>query len=673
MVPERGKVTGEVGTTKLMALDYYTKKYRTTLEEWRKFVQGDMNVDKSVVSGEVLESWIRCKDLGIDPLKQSDNKVLAGQELQALLESNTELIDVSRPFMKNLFRFLKGSGFLVTLCNSDGYLLEIIGDHDDLDLIRKSKGVVGALWDEKSSGNSATGTVIELKKPVQIYGSQHYLRMYHGETGSGAPIFGPEGQFIGGISLAGRYYRANPHTLGMAVAAANAIENELKIRKAFKKYQVAYSYQRTVMSSILEALMAVDMGGYITLINDNARKIFSFENGSGEGRHIRELIGHDNHQFYTLIDNHEAVTDVEVRIFTRNMGSDYTLTCNPILSPEGEAIGKIIVLNEIRRAKSMVTKMMGVKAKFRFDDICGRNSRFLMTIDQARTVSQSNSNVLLLGKSGTGKDLFAQAIHNASARKNGPYLAINCGAIPRDLITSELFGHEEGAFTGAKRGGNQGKFELADGGTIFLDEIAEMPLELQTALLRVIEDKSVMRIGGTRIRPVDVRIIAATNKDLKEEVRKGNFREDLYFRANVFAIEMVPLRDRPDDIPLLVDCFIKRYEIVMKKKIDRIDNRVWEIFMNYHWPGNVRELQNVIERMMNFVQDHELNAGLIPAEIVQSPNPFERFADLEPPEERERKMIMKMIRMKFNKNQIAEQMNISRATLYRKMNKFKLS
>ncbi len=223
-------------------------------------------------------------------------------------------------------------------------------------------------------------------------------------------------------------------------------------------------------------------------------------------------------------------------------------------------------MNEINRLKTLVTKMMGAKAKFHFEDIHGQNIKFLRTVEQARMVSLSSSNVLLLGKSGTGKDIFAQAIHNAGDRKNGPYVAINCGAIPRDLIMSELFGYSEGAFTGSRRGGNQGKFELADGGTIFLDEIAETPLELQTALLRVIEEKTVTRIGGTRVRPVDVRIIAATNKDLQEEVRKGNFREDLYYRLNVFAIHMVPLSERLDDIPRLVDVFVKKYGNAMGKK-----------------------------------------------------------------------------------------------------------
>ena len=427
-----------------------------------------------------------------------------------------------------------------------------------------------------------------------------------------------------------------------------------------------------MISSIQEALIAVDSAGRVTLINDNARKRFGLDAAKVEGRRIRDLFSHENSQFFTLIENNETITDTEVRISSRNISGDYTLTCNPILSPEQNVIGKIIILNEIKRAKSMVTKMMGASANFHFEDIYGQNSRFLMTVDQARMVSQSSSNVLLLGKSGTGKDIFAQAIHNLSDRRNGPYLAINCGAIPRDLIASELFGHEEGAFTGSRRGGNQGKFELADGGTLFLDEIAETPLELQTALLRVIEDKSVLRIGGTRVRPVDVRIIAATNKDLREEVRKGNFREDLYYRANVFAIEMVPLVERLDDIPLLADHFIKQYASAMKKRIARVDKKVIETFMNYTWPGNVRELQNAIERMINFLKTAELTCDLIPDHIKHGRLPAETRETFEAPQEAERKMIEQMLARKIRKNRIAEKMNISRATLYRKMKLFEL-
>jgi transcriptional regulator with PAS, ATPase and Fis domain len=287
-------------------------------------------------------------------------------------------------------------------------------------------------------------------------------------------------------------------------------------------------------------------------------------------------------------------------------------------------------------------------------------------------VSQSNSNVLLLGESGSGKDIFAQAIHNASARSNGPYVAINCAAIPRDLISSELFGYSEGAFTGSKRGGNQGKFELADGGTIFLDEIAETPLELQSVLLRVIEDKSITRIGGSRVTSVDVRIIAATNKNLKEEVRKGRFRDDLYYRFNVFTIQMVPLRDRLEDIPLLVECFVQKICDAMGKKRVRVDGRVLEKFMSYSWPGNIRELQNIIERMINVVHTDELTVDLIPSEVLHGPSRAEVLPRVESPRDRERQLLEKMVHSGLTKKEIASRMQMARSTLYRKLEKYNL-
>ncbi len=656
----------------LMGAEYYEKFYQQTFLEWRKFISGDPEVDRSIIPEEVYESWIRCARLGVDPLVKPENKVLEGKELDDLLTRNKELIDVGQPFMKNLYRFLEGSGFLFSLLDREVYVLVVLGDPEEEKLIRTARGFIGACWAEKYSGNNVAGSVAFYKKPMQVFGPQQYIRLYHGATGCGAPIFDADGEFIGIVTIFGRYYRANPHTLGIVVSAANAIENELKIRRALAESRVAASYQQTVISSIQEALIAIDSGGCVTLMNDIARKRFGLINAKVEGRSLRDIFLPENAQLFTLIENNETITDTEIRIFSHNLSGDYTLNCNPILSPDQNVIGRIIILNEIQRAKSMVTKMMGASANFSFDDIHGQNPRFLMTVDQARMVAQSSSNVLLLGKSGTGKDIFAQAIHNASDRRNGPYVAINCGAIPRELIASELFGHEEGAFTGSRRGGNQGKFELADGGTLFLDEIAETPLELQTALLRVIEDKSVMRIGGTRVRPVDVRIIAATNKDLREEVRKGNFREDLYYRANVFAIEMVPLKDRLDDIPLLADYFIKRYASIMKKRIAHVDKKVIEAFMSYSWPGNVRELQNAIERMINFLKTSELTLDLVPEHIRHPGHVTDAREDIDLPQEAERAMIVRLLQQKMRKNRIAEKMNISRATLYRKMKQHEL-
>jgi len=650
----------------LMGVEYYERIYQDTYSQWQKFVSGRRDIDFSIIPEEIYESWLRCTELGLDPLAGPENKVLEGEELNELLAQNKELIDVAHPFMKNLYRFLEGSGFLLSLLDRNVYVLAFLGDAEEEKLVRTARGFVGACWGEQYSGNNVAASVAFYKKPMQIFGPQQYMRLYHGATGCGAPIFDAYGDFVGIVTIFGRYYRANPHTLGIVASAASAIENELKIRRALAEAQMAASHQQAVISSIQEALIALDSGGRVTLFNDIAREKFDLDE-KDRGRRLRDILPRENAPFFTLIENNETITDTEVRILTEKTSGDYTLTLNPILSPGGGSMGRIIILNEIRRAKSMVTKMMGATANFTFEDIYGRNHRFLTTIDQAKMVAQSSSNVLLLGKSGTGKDVFAQAIHNASSRRKGPYVAINCGAIPRDLIASELFGHEEGAFTGSRRGGNQGKFELADGGTLFLDEIAETPLELQTALLRVIEDKSVLRIGGTRVRPVDVRIIAATNKDLRQEVRRGNFREDLYYRANVFAIEMIELRERIDDIPILTDYFIKRYASAMKKRIARIDKRIIDAFMKYPWPGNVRELQNAIERMINFLNSSELTYELVPEHIRRHGYDIERHDETDVPQERERQTIALLLHQKIPKNRIAAKMNISRATLYRKM------
>jgi len=650
----------------------YYEKFQAIKKEWEKFIAGADDVDRQVVTDEVFDSWTICRILGVDPIRIPQHKILAGAELAKLLEHNASFIDISRPFMSNLHKFLAGSGFLVALYDRDGYVLEIIGDENAIAHARRGDFVVGSLWTEESAGNNNIGTVLRLKRPIQIFAAQHYHRFFHNETDSSAPIYNPEGELIGGICLTGHYFRATRDTLGMVIAAAQAIENEMQTRKAARELQIAYSFQKTVITSIPEALITIDNQGLISLINDNAKNLLFPHLDRIVGQPATRVFGKENVRFLSIIRESETLTDAEVRIFTQNTGFDYTLTCNTIKDADGETIGKMIILNEIKRAKTLVTRMIGAKAKFTFENICGRNPRFITTLEQARVIAQTSSNVLLLGESGTGKDVFAQAIHNAGDRKNGPYVAINCAAIPRDLITSELFGYSEGAYTGSRRGGNQGKFELADGGTIFLDEIAETPLELQAVLLRVIEDKSIIRIGGSRVRPVDVRIIAATNRDIMSEVSRGAFRKDLYYRLSVFSIHMLPLSERPDDIPLLVENFVRKHAQKTGRKAGRIHPQVIEAFQRYSWPGNIRELQNVVERMLNFSPSGELTADLIPEEIRQTSAAQPALEPMMTSREFERQTLSKMLQSKMNKAEIARKMGISRPTLYRKVKEYKI-
>ena len=648
-------------------------KYNKTRSEWKKFMSGSTRVDPSIIPGEILESWKRCRQMEVDPDGTILRQVLSGKVLQRLLEKNRHFIEVSRPFMKNLYQFVAGSGFLVTLFDHDGYLLEIMGDPEMIENVRRANLVIGACLTEAAAGTNAVGTVLELKKPIQIYGAQHYRRYYHKASDSGAPIYDPSGAFIGVIVVSGPYFVANPHTLVTVVAAAQAIGNILTARQAYEEIQISNSYLRAVLSSISEALIAIDNSNCISLINDNAKKMFIASGTDPVGKHVRSVFGDRNQGLLNLIDSKSHLTDTEIKIWSKNQYNDYLLTCNPIHADKGARIGKVLIISEIRRAKNLVSKIIGATANFKFSDICGKNERFLELVGQAKMVAKNNSNILLLGKSGTGKDVFAQAIHNESLRRNAPFMAINCAAIPRDLISSELFGYAEGAFTGSRRGGSRGKFELADGGTIFLDEIGEIPLELQAVLLRVIEDKSIIRIGGSEIKPVDVRIIAATNKNLEEEVDKGNFREDLYYRLNVFTINMIPLKERPDDIPLLVTFFVDRYGPHFGKKIDAIDQSVFEHFMRYTWPGNIRELQNVIERMLNLTVSSRLTADLIPAKILKAEQGGDELDHLLGVSGgNELQLIRKMLQMNLSKKEIARRLKMGRTTLYRRLAEYDL-
>ncbi len=643
----------------------YIEKYNACFVEWEKFMNG-MPVDYAIISPIVQESWARSKKIGIDPYLP-ELPVLDKQKITELLEKNKDFITISLPFMRNLHRFVDGSGFCVGLFDASGYMLDVLGDHDVLEYLKGRNFIAGCCWAEDVMGTNAAGTGLKLDRPIQIYAAESYCRGAHNSASSGAPLHSTSGELIGLICMTGPYKKAHAHTLGMVVAAAYAIENEIKLRDTLNKLRIAHCFQKTVISSIPEIVVTIDNNNCISMVNENFKKVFGDDEKKLLERNFGAVIGINNKNISDLISNSTSLIDVGVRVCHGNSKDDFTLSCYPILSQD-DTVGKVITMSEIKRARTLATKMMGAKANFSFQDIIGQNKIFLETIRQAKIASQGISNVLILGESGTGKDILAQAIHNDSHRSDGPYVAINCATIPRDLITSDLFGYSEGAFTGSRKGGSQGKFELADGGTIFLDEIGETPLELQAALLRVIEDKSVLKIGGTRVKKIDVRILAATNKDLKEEMRKGNFREDLYYRLNVFTISITPLRERRDDILHLVDSFVKHISKSLGKKIEKIEDNVLRILTNYGWPGNVRELQNVLERMINIAHTNILTVDLLPPEITDTL--YACHSETGTIDAIERALIENLIKSNLPKRQIAKKLGMSRSTLYRKLNCF---
>jgi PAS domain S-box-containing protein len=325
-------------------------------------------------------------------------------------------------------------------------------------------------------------------------------------------------------------------------------------------------------------------------------------------------------------------------------------------------------------AKEQLVQIQG--AKYSWENILGTSEKMVRAIYMGRRASLTKSNVLLLGESGTGKELFAHAIHHSSNRVHESFIKVNCAAIPAELLESELFGYMEGAFTGAKKGGKIGKFELANNGTIFLDEIGDMPLAMQAKLLRVLQEKEIERVGGTRTIPIDVRVIAATNKNLEKMVAEGQFREDLFYRLNVMSVDIPPLREREDDAASIAVKLLEKLSAQLGVHVCHISTNAMEHILNYKWPGNVRELENVLERAINLTDTDTIHTVHLPYNITSSKKSHrllkgETLKSIL--EETEKEMIKKCLEeFDYNKVRVAEILHISRSSLYDKIEKYEL-
>lgn len=356
--------------------------------------------------------------------------------------------------------------------------------------------------------------------------------------------------------MSGPLYAAHLHTLGMVVAAVEAIMDQISIRKKNRELTMANNRLTDIFQTMSDGVMIIDEQSVIMQMNTVAEQIIGRSAGELIGQSIKEIFGRGVPAIEKTLKWHKAYSDTEVMIDTVDVRIHCLSSVVPIVDAEGVFSGAVILVRTMEKVQKLVNRFSGAQAIFRFKDVIGKSQEMAEVVRVASLAALGSVNILLEGESGTGKEVLAQAIHNRSVRRKGPFLAVNCGAIPRELIGSELFGYSEGAFTGAKRGGRPGKFELAAGGTLFLDEIGDMPLEQQVALLRVLQDKKITRIGDDKVIPVDFRVICATNKNLLEEIEKGNFRQDLYYRVNVVTITMPPLRNHPEDIPALFAHFM---------------------------------------------------------------------------------------------------------------------
>lgn len=626
----------------------------------------------------VKKSHERCKAKGLDVNIKYSNKIIKGIELRNTLNRKSELIEISKPFIEQLYKFVKGSGFFTILNDEEGCILNVIGDEDILEEAFSYQMIPGAYMNEENIGTNAMSLVITEKNPVQISGDDHYIKAYHRWTCSAAPIKDINNNIIGILDLTGYCNATHPHTLGMVIAAVNAIEKTIQIKAYNEKIEMDKIYIETILDSISAGIMTSDLKGNIITINKDITDMFKYTEEEIKRKKIWNLI-ENWENIIEAIEFKGNFLEEDVFINSKKGPLQFNLNAYPISDDKQNLNYVIYVFKEVKKIRRLANKIMGRQAVYTFDKIIGENKEFIKTIEFAKKISDSKSTILLLGESGTGKDIFAQSIHNHSSRKNEAFVAINCGAIPKNLIESELFGYEEGAFTGAVKGGRTGKFELADEGTIFLDEIGEMPLDMQTRLLRIIEDSTVERIGSSKQIVINTRIIAATNKNLVNEVRIGNFRKDLFYRLNVLPIKLPSLRERKDDIPLLIEYFINKISKKINKPKIEITKECLDILIKYDWPGNIRELENQMELILNTgnmdniidnISTNNINSQkTIVTDNFQKEDIF-KF-NLENIEKEHIKKVLKYF--KNNITNSAEALSIGRNTLYRKINKYDIS
>lgn len=435
----------------------------------------------------------------------------------------------------------------------------------------------------------------------------------------------------------------------------------------------------TVLETTHEGIFALDKGGYIKHCNHMAATLFKTTKADIIGHHINDFM--EGTPALEVIDTGKGYTENEEIFQTLRGKVHFIVTAKPFISAD-KVGGVVISFRDIEEAQKLVYNINTRALKNTLDDIVGNSEEIKRAKKQALITAKGNSTVLITGESGTGKEMFAKAIHYASPRGEGPFVTVNCGAIPENLLESELFGYEKGAFTGASDKGKAGKFETANGGTIFLDEIGDMPPHLQVKILHVLQNMRFERVGGNKNIIVDVRVIAATNKDLEGMIREGKFREDLYYRLSVIPLMIPALRERRDDIKILMYHFLKKYNTFMNRKITGFTKEVEELYMNHDWPGNVRELENAVEYGTNMAFGDTIGMDEVPNRLLRNEESIMRFQDTnlslsEQVKRYEKEIITRKLK-KYGtsgnaKDTVAKELGLSRATLYRKLTELEIT
>jgi len=621
----------------------------------------------------VLNGWERCEYIKTNRQSGFCYNDISESELNDLLVRHKDLIKTAHPFLEQMEKLLSDY-LLIALVSKDGYII------DEIQPNFNKYFHLGGRFSEEYNGNTSISTSVIENKPVCLVGDDHYCDCYYDFASLSAPIR-YNNQIIGTVSVIAPKRSNSSDSISIVESIGKIIELGYESNNNNKELSLKYKLQNAVINSFTDGLLIIDKNGVLEYINQIGAEILGIEREKSIGRHVAQLVDFKP-VILEVLKTGQGYVDKEIIVSDRTgVKTHFIKTAVPIKDDDGNIVNVVDTFRKIKRVQKLINEMTGAYANFMFDDIIGSSTNLKKCIKIAKIAASSTSNVLITGESGTGKELIAHSIHSHSDRRNQPFVTINCGAIPRELLESELFGYEAGSFTGASTKGRTGKFELAEGGTIFLDEIGEMPLDMQVKLLRVLQDKKVTRIGGYNVFNVDVKIIAATNRDLSKLCDQGLFRRDLYYRINVLNVKIPAMRERKSDIPLLVEYFINKYSQRLDKEILGISSDALELLNNYEWPGNVRELENVLERAVNICEGNIITEKEISSDLFAHDNDINQYDkmntinedDIVPLEILEERAIRKaLIVSNGNVTTAASMLKVTRNTIYNKVKKYNL-
>ncbi|AXY09596.1 sigma-54-dependent Fis family transcriptional regulator [Bacillus anthracis] len=609
------------------------------LHTWKKFVDEGV-LDSNRINERISESWHRCKQANVNPHMNKGQKILSSIFFQDQKKKSEIFLDIAIPQIQHMRKTIDELQMMALLIDPDGYVLSLSGNKQTLKRAKHINFVEGVKWTEAAVGTNAIGTALQIEEAIMISGTEHYSVASHSWSCAAAPIHNDDGKLIGVLDFSCPIEFSHPYMLGMVTSIAHAIERECSIRVHQNELQLIHRF-----------LDVIDSDEQVVICNHRDVIVSA-------SKRVRERVCNWSRMKLEDLMHYGLKTKLEVPVYSSD-----------------RMIGKCIYVKENKQEKLFSTSpfINGIT----FPGVIGTSDSFQHTLEEIKLVSPTDASVYVCGKTGVGKEYVARAIHENSPRKNGPFIAVNCGSLPKELMESELFGYAEGAFTGARRQGYKGKFEQADGGTIFLDEIGEVPPEMQVALLRVIQERTVTPIGSSKEVPVNIRIITATHKDLLRLVEEGKFRQDLYYRLHVYPLYVPSLIERKEDIPYFIKhfCEQKNWNVVFPKSI-------CNQFYQHTWPGNIRELLNVLERIYILSQGREICEKQISFLLqtmmgnqhqlaLQAENKAENALNFREKIQRD-SMVEALEKTNGNVSLAAKLLDVPRSTFYKRMQRYKL-